>query len=194
MLIRCVLENRSTKKLEQFYIDVQNKRKNRHTRLQVDNDFQQVKIKDLNDKLNVTMFTTSLRGGKAFAAEQKIKELKSRISKLRAISSKQKAKIPAVTIIKQSAENMNNIKKEKYGISPNVIKEKFLSRKKKLRNILEISEKVLVLAERIKKKISTWKILSANSSKHTVFQQKNSVYKCLQPRKVRTQENDSPGK
>ena len=74
------------KKLEQFYIDVQNERKNKNTRLQVDNEFQQVKIKDLNDKFNVTMFTTSLRGGKAFAAEQKIKELKSRTSKLKAIS------------------------------------------------------------------------------------------------------------
>ena len=70
------------KKLEQFHIDVQNKRKNRHTMLQVDNEFQQVKIKDLNDKLNVTMFTTSLRGRKAFDAEQKIRELKSKISKL----------------------------------------------------------------------------------------------------------------
>ena len=90
-------------------------------RLQVDNEFQQIKIKDLNDKFNVTMFTTSLRGGKAFAAEQKISELKSRISKLRAISDKQKAKIPTMTIIKQSAENMSNVKSEKYGISPNVI-------------------------------------------------------------------------
>ena len=100
------------KKLEKFDIDVQNKRKIRHTRLQVDNEFQHVKIKDLNDKFNVTMFTPSLKGRKAFAAEQKIRELKSRISKLRAISDKQKAKTPAVTIIKQPAENMNNVKNE----------------------------------------------------------------------------------
>ena len=58
------------KKLEQFNIDVQNKRKTRLARLQVDNEVQQVKIKDLNDKFNATMFTTGLRGGKAFAAEQ----------------------------------------------------------------------------------------------------------------------------
>ena len=43
-------------------------------------------MKDLNDKFNVTMFTKSLSGGKAFAAEQKIREPKSRISKLKAIS------------------------------------------------------------------------------------------------------------
>ena len=76
------------------------------------NEFQQVKISYLNDKFNVTILTTSLKGGKAFAAEQKIGELKSRISKLRAISDKQKAKTPAVTIIKQPAENMNNVKNE----------------------------------------------------------------------------------
>ena len=32
-----------------------------------------------------------------------------------------------MTIIKQSAENMNNVKSEKYGISSNVIEEKSLS-------------------------------------------------------------------
>ena len=47
-------------------------------------------MKDLNDKFNVTMFTMSLRGGKTFAAEQKIRELKSRISKLKAIPDKKK--------------------------------------------------------------------------------------------------------
>ena len=72
------------------------------------------------------MLTTSLRGENVFAAEQKIRELKSRILKLRAISEKQKAKIQAVTIIKQSAKNMNNVKSEKYGISPNVVEEKSL--------------------------------------------------------------------
>ena len=41
-------------------------------RLKVGNKFQQVKFKDLNDKTNVEMFTTSVTGGKAFAAEQKI--------------------------------------------------------------------------------------------------------------------------
>ena len=39
-------------------------------------DLSNVKIKDLNDQNNVEMFATSTRGGKAFAAEQKIRELK----------------------------------------------------------------------------------------------------------------------
>ena len=52
-------------------------------RLQVHNEFQQVKVKDSNDKYNVTMLTTSIRDGKAFAAQQKIMEIKSRIAKLK---------------------------------------------------------------------------------------------------------------
>ena len=69
-------------KLEQFYRDVQSKRKGKKMKLQVDQEFQQVRIKDLNDLNNVEMFSTSIRGGKAFAAEQKIRELKTRIAKL----------------------------------------------------------------------------------------------------------------
>ena len=38
-------------------------------RLQVDNEFQQVKIKDLNDINNVEMFTSADRGRKIFVAE-----------------------------------------------------------------------------------------------------------------------------
>ena len=41
-------------------------------KLQVDQEFQQTKIKDLNELNNVDMFSTSVRGGKAFAAEKKI--------------------------------------------------------------------------------------------------------------------------
>ena len=64
-------------------------------RLQVDNEFQQAKIKDLNDKYGVEMFTTTVRGEKAFAAEQNIRELKSRITKLSAL----KMNVPTTTII-----------------------------------------------------------------------------------------------
>ena len=68
-------------KLEQFYKDVKSKRQGKTMKLQVDQEFQQVKIKDLNDLNNVKMFSTSIRGGKAFAAEQKIRELKTRMAK-----------------------------------------------------------------------------------------------------------------
>ena len=71
-------------KMKIFYNEIKNKRSKKAMRLQVDNEFQQVTIKDLNDKNNVEMFTTSVCGGKAFAAEQKIREFKSRITKLNA--------------------------------------------------------------------------------------------------------------
>ena len=43
-------------------------------RLQADLEFKQNEIKKLNDKFNVDMFHTKIRGGKVFAAEQKIRE------------------------------------------------------------------------------------------------------------------------
>ena len=63
------------KKLRLFYEDIQNKRTGK-LRLQTDLEFKQNQIKKLNDEFNVEMFHTKIKGGKAFAAEQKIKELK----------------------------------------------------------------------------------------------------------------------
>ena len=77
-------------KMKQFYDEIRNKRNKKSMSLQLNNEFQQVKLKELNDKNNVEMFTTSVHGGKAFAAEQTIRELKTRISKLNA----QKLKFP----------------------------------------------------------------------------------------------------
>ena len=47
-------------KLKIFYNDARNKRKGKRVRLQVDNEFQQVKVKDLNDLNIVEMFATSV--------------------------------------------------------------------------------------------------------------------------------------
>ena len=44
--------------------------------LQTDHKFQQTNIKKLNKEYDVDMYSTNLRGEKAFAAEQKICELK----------------------------------------------------------------------------------------------------------------------
>ena len=67
-----------------FYDEVKSKRKNKRMWLQVDNEFQPVKIKGLNYENNLEMFTSLVRGDKAFAAEQNIREIKTRISKLNA--------------------------------------------------------------------------------------------------------------
>ena len=90
-------------------------------RLQVNNEFQQVKIKNLNKMNNVEMFTTSVRGGKAFAAEQKIRELKTRISKLNA----QKLKISPTKITLNSAIIINNVPSEKYRLLKKLKKNPF---------------------------------------------------------------------
>ena len=73
------------------------------------------------------MFTTNGQGGKAFAAEQKIRELKKRISKIKAIFDQTKAKISPTTIIKRSADNMNNVVGKKYVLTPNDIETKSLN-------------------------------------------------------------------
>ena len=50
-------------KMKQFYDDIKNKRNiKKAMHFQVDNEFQLVKIKDLNDKNNVEMFTSSVSG------------------------------------------------------------------------------------------------------------------------------------
>ena len=71
------MKNRSllAKKLKLFYEDINRKRTGR-MRLQADLEFKQNQIKKLNDEFNVDMFHTRVRGGKAFAAEQKIREFK----------------------------------------------------------------------------------------------------------------------
>ena len=45
-------------------------------RLQTDLEFKQNQILKLIDEFNVEMFHTRLRGGKAFAAKQKVREFK----------------------------------------------------------------------------------------------------------------------
>ena len=109
-------------KLEQFYRDDRSKRKGKKMKLQVDQVFQPVKIKDLNDLKNVEMFSTSLRGGKAFDAEQKIRELKTRIAKLHG----EKLKISPKKITEMSAASMNILVSKKYGFSPEEVEKRAL--------------------------------------------------------------------
>ena len=114
---------RILQKLKLFYDEVKGKRKGKRMRLQVKNEFQQVNIKSLNNGNNIEMFTSSLREGKAFATEQKIRELKTRISKLNF----QKLKISPTKIIQNSILSMNFMKSVKYGLSPEDIERRFLS-------------------------------------------------------------------
>ena len=99
-------------KIKLFYDEVRAKRKDKRMRLQVDNEFQQIKIKSLNNENNVEMFTSLLKGGKAFAAEQKLRELKTRTSQLNA------QKLAPNKIMENSFLNMDLIKSVKCGLSP----------------------------------------------------------------------------
>ena len=58
-------------KMKMLYDEIKSERKNKRMRLQVDNEFQQVKIKDLSDENNVEMFTSSVRGEKYLLLSKK---------------------------------------------------------------------------------------------------------------------------
>ena len=66
------------KKLELFYKEIDSKRNKNDNKMRVKTDleFQQNEIKKLNVKYSVEMFSSRTRGGKAFAAEQKLENLK----------------------------------------------------------------------------------------------------------------------
>ena len=114
-------------KLEKIYNDVAAKRKNKKMRLQTDLEFKQNKIFDLNKKYNVAMFSTAVRGGKAFATEQKLRELKKIISKSLALQRNSKVKLKSPNaIIEKAVENMNSLPTIKYGLEPDKIEKRSL--------------------------------------------------------------------
>ena len=113
-------------KMQIFYKDVENKRKAQKMRLQIGQEFKQRKVFDLNKKYNVDMFSTAVREGKAFAAEQKLRELKKRISKIKAIEKNSSKKISPYQIITKSVENMYSLPTAKYKQVPNDVESKTL--------------------------------------------------------------------
>ena len=73
------------------------------------------------------MFSTAVTGGKAFADEQKLRELKKRISKLLALQRNSKAKLKSPNvIIEKAVENMNSFPTIKYGLEPDQIEKRSL--------------------------------------------------------------------
>ena len=111
------MKNRSllAKKLELFYNDIQPKRTG-EMRLQTDKEFN--KIKQVNKKFDVEMYHTELPRGKAFAAEQKIREWKKillRSKHFEKMQKKKKKRIRPNQLIINAAENMNIVISTKYG-------------------------------------------------------------------------------
>ena len=113
------MKNRSllAKKMEIFHNNIQPKRTGK-TRLQTDLEFNQNKIQALNKKFDVEMFHTKIRAGKAFAAEQKIREFKKILLRSKRFEKIKKNRIKPNQLIKNAAENMNKTVSAKYGIAP----------------------------------------------------------------------------
>ena len=113
--------------MEIFYKEVEGKRKGQKIRLQTDQEFKQKKIFDLNKKFNVDMFSTAVKAGNAFAAEQKLRELNKRISRLKAMEKMPSKKQNLHEIIKKFVENMNSLPSTKYKQTPNEIEKNSLN-------------------------------------------------------------------
>ena len=100
-----------------FYNDISKKRTGR-MRLQIDREFQQTNFKKLNKEFDVDMHSTNLRGGKAFAAEQKIHELKKLLLRSKCIKKSLGKRVKPKDLIQKATFNLNNTRSAKYGFSP----------------------------------------------------------------------------
>ena len=202
------MKNRSllAKKLRLFYEEIEPKR-NEKMYLQTDLEFKQNAIKNLNKEFNVEMFHTKLRGRKAFAAEQKIREFKKLLLKTKRFTKGKGEKIKPIKVIKNVVENLNKTPSAKYEIPPETVEKNTLNsefnremfdflrvkkvdnnkfrnekynrrkdrRQKKLRNPLYLDEKVLVLAERLKKKDAPSKLFKATTD-NTPFYNREKIF------------------
>ena len=208
------MKNRSllAKKLKLFYDDIQKKRTGL-MRLQTDLEFKQNEILKLNNDYDVEMFHTKVRGGKAFAAEQKIGQFKKLLLKGKRLEKESKKRLKPLQLIANVTKNMNNIISTKYGMAPEVVEQKSLGkngsyfkevydflrirkiganqarnlkfnlkidrRKKQLRSPLNLDEKVLVLAERIRKKDAPGSLFKASTENRPFFNREHifTIYK-----------------
>ena len=175
--------NLLAKKTELIYNDI-NEKRDAKMRLETYQKFKQRKIFELNKKFYLEMYSTNLRGGKAFAAEQKIRGLKKTLLRSNLMEKFTGKQIKPNELIKKVTFKLNNTRSAKYGYSPQQIEVQALDPKmgkyfqevydfdwlikvkenrdrlerfdakvdeKRLREPLDIDEKVLVLAERLRK-------------------------------------------
>ena len=205
------------RKLNIFYDEINNKR-NGKIYLQTDLEFKQNEIKKLNKKYNVTLFHSRLRGGKAFAAEQKVREFKKILLKTKRFIKRNGDRLRPNEAIKKAVENMNETTSRKYGVAPEAIENKIIAsedgefnkemfdfqrikavdgninrlkkynnkknkNKRKLRSPLLIDEKVLVFAERLKKKDAPSKFFKA-STDNTPFFNRQEIFKIYKRAKL----------
>ena len=96
-------------------------------RLERDLEFKQNQIKKLIDEFNVEMFHTKVRGGKAFAAEQKIREFKKKLLRSKRFEKFRKNRIKPNYLIKKAAQNMNETISTIYQLVPKTIEKRSLN-------------------------------------------------------------------
>ena len=78
--------------------------------LETGREFQQTNIKNLNKQFDVDMYNTNLRGGKAFASEQKICELKKLLLRSTRIKKLACKRVKPNKLIKKATYNLNNMR------------------------------------------------------------------------------------
>ena len=117
------------KELALFYEEIEPKRNmNKEMMLQTNLRFQQRKIMKLNKKYNVLTFSTKIRGLKAFAAEQKIREFKKLLSKSKGLQkSISSQRLELKEVIQRAVDNTNKVASQKNGFSPDFEEEKTLN-------------------------------------------------------------------
>ena len=73
------------------------------------------------------MFSTKNRGGKAFAAEQKIREFKKILFRIKKTYKRLNKRLNSAKVIKNTVQNMNNTKSIKYDLEPEIIEKRSLA-------------------------------------------------------------------
>ena len=73
------------------------------------------------------MFHTKVQGGKAFAAEQKIREFKNMLLRSKRLEKFRKNRIKPNDLIKKEAQNMNETISTKYQLAPETIEKRSLN-------------------------------------------------------------------
>ena len=183
-------------------------------RLQTDLEFKQNEIKKLNEQYNIEMFHSKVRGGKAFAAEQKIREFKKILLKSKRFEKGKGKRTKPNNLIKKVAQNMSKTISTKYELAPETIEKRSLNpndgkyfqeiydfvrlkkignnetrndrynqkidkRKRKLRSPINLDKKMLVLAERLRKKDVTGNLYKASTDNIPFFNRERifTIYK-----------------
>ena len=98
-------------------------------RLETDQKFKQRKIFELHKKINIEIYSTNLKGGKGFAAERKITELKKTLLRNKRMEKFKGKRIKPNELIKKVTFNLSNTRSAKYGYSPQQIEEQALDPK-----------------------------------------------------------------